>query len=207
MRLEYESKVPVYGENYDRGYIGFGYGSTHFVSKGVAYFTRLHRLGDVKVSHALIVTSPESCIEARFDGGVQVGSLKQYFDDEAYQLFFRRPRSLTSEIATSIIETAETQLGCKYDAGLLFSQMVNGSFLGRVLKRAFGDNPDKMLSALVNSDARWVCSELVAYAMDSQPEYHDRGILADPHETIDPQELFEDTELFDPWNMEISLND
>jgi len=203
MRLEYKSEEPVYGENYDRGYIGFGYGRTHFVSKGVAYFTRLNRLGDVKVSHALIVTGPDSCIEARYNGGVQEGVLKQYFDDEEYQLFFRKPRNLDSTIATAIIKAAKTQLGCKYDTALLFSQAVNGSFLGRILNRAFGNSPDQMLSALVNSDARWVCSELVAYAMDNHPEYHDKGILADPHETIDPQELFEDTELFDPWHMEI----
>ncbi len=203
MRLEYKSEEPVYGENYDRGYIAFGYGSNHFASKGIAYFTRLSRLGDVKVSHALIVTGPDSCIEARYHGGVQEGSLKQYFDDEKYQLFLRKPRNLTSEIATSIIEKAATQLNCKYDTALLLSQAVNGSFLGKILDRTFGNSADLMLSALVNSKARWVCSELVAYAMDNHPEYHDKGILKDPHETIDPQELFEDTELFEPWHMEI----
>ena len=205
MRLEYESEEPVYGENYDRGYIAFGYGSNHFSSKGIAYFTRLDRLSDVKVSHVMIVTGPDRCIEALYEGGVQAGSLSKYFDDKKYQIFFRRPRNLTSEIATSIIEKAETQKGCKFDATLFVSHAVNASFLGRALRGVFGDNPDRMLSALVNDDDRWVCSELVSYAMDGLSEYHDKGILDNPHETINPQELFEDEVIFDPWHLKITM--
>jgi len=202
MHLEYNSKDPVYGENYKRGYIGFGYGQTHFVSKGIAYFTRLNRLSDVKVSHAFIVTGSNSCVEARVHGGVQDASLCQYFDDEEYQIFFRKPLNLTTAIADAIIAAAQTQIGCKYDTALLLSQAVSGSFAGKILNRAFGNNIDNMLGSLMNSKKRWICSELVAYAMDLQPAYHDKGILKDPHETINPQELFEDTAIFSPWHMQ-----
>jgi hypothetical protein len=40
----------------------------------------------------------------------------------------------------------------------------------------------------------------VAYALDNQAECRDVGILKDPHETIDPQELFEDNEVFKDWH-------
>jgi hypothetical protein len=201
MQLEYNTLEPVYGKNYKQGYIGFGYAGNRFISKGIAHFTRLHRLGDVKVSHAFIVSGRDECIEARIKGGVQRNSLTQYFDNPEYQIFFRKPRDLTVDIANAIIAAAETQLGTKYDTALFFSQAVNGSWLGTILKRAFGSKPDKMLSALMNNDNRWICSELAAYALDQQPQYHDKGILKDPHETIDPQELFEDTEIFTPWKM------
>jgi hypothetical protein len=201
MKLEYNSQEPVYGKNYDKGYIGFSYASDRFISRGIAYFTRLHRLGDVKVSHTFIVSGENECIEALVREGVQRSSLTAYFENPEYQVFFRKPRDLTADIANAIVAAAETQLGTKYDTALFFSQAVSGSWLGRVLKRAFGSKPDKMLSALMNNDNRWICSELVAYVLDRQPQYHDKGILKDPHETIDPQELFEDTEIFEPWKM------
>ena len=46
---------------------------------------------------------------------------------------------------------------------------------------------------------KWICSELTAYALDEQPEYHDQGILKRPNATISPQELFEDSVIFEPW--------
>lgn len=200
MKPEFTSRTPEFGTNYDRGYIGFGYGRRNIVCKGIAYFTRWDRLHDVKVSHALIVTGPDSCIEARFRGGVQESPLQPYFDDPEYQIFFRKPRHLERPVADRIINVATTQLGCKYETMLLATQALSGSFLGRLVHRAFGDRPDLLLSSLVNCDTRWVCSELVAYALDQQHEYQDLGILKDPPETINPQELFEDDEVFTPWH-------
>ncbi len=205
MHLEYKTQEPIYGKNYNKGYIGFSYASNRFVSKGIAHFTRLHRLSDVKVSHTFIVTGKNECIEALVKEGVKRNPLTKYFDNPEYQVFFRKPRNLTATIADAIIATAATQLGTRYDTALFFSQAVNGSWMGRILKRAFGDKPDKMLSAIMNSDTRWICSELAAYALDQQPQYHNKGILKEPYETIDPQELFEDNEIFTPWKTVGSL--
>jgi hypothetical protein len=46
----------------------------------------------------------------------------------------------------------------------------------------------------------WICSELVSYSLDQQPDYKDKGILARPDETINPQELFEDATIFEHWH-------
>ena len=200
MADEYEGRKPVFGENYGRGYIGFSHVDGSFVCEGIAYFTRWSRLDDIKVSHALIVIDEEACIEARFRGGVRVAPLDQYFNDSKCRILFRKPLGLTPEIADRIIATAQAEVGCKYDTSLLISQMLAGSFAGRLLKRALGDAPDRMLSRLLDSGDEWVCSEIVAYAMDQQPEYHDHCILSDPDETINPQELFKDDKIFKPWH-------
>jgi len=43
---------------------------------------------------------------------------------------------------------------------------------------------------------------LAAYCLDCQPEYADKGVLARPHYAIDPQELFEDMEIFAAWKQD-----
>jgi len=55
---------------------------------------------------------------------------------------------------------------------------------------------------LLNNEKRWICSELAAYCLDEQREYRGKGILAKPEDTIDPQELFEDETIFEPWKSE-----
>ena len=56
-----------------------------------------------------------------------------------------------------------------------------------------------LLSKLLNNEKRWICSELAAYCLDEQREYRGKGVLAKPEDTIDPQELFEDEVIFEPW--------
>ena len=53
---------------------------------------------------------------------------------------------------------------------------------------------------MLNGKDKWICSELAAYALDSQAEYHDKGVLQKPDFTIDPQELFEDNRIFCRWH-------
>ena len=203
MSVEFESREPVFGDNYDVGYVGFCHKDNCFVHEGIAYATRWNRMSDIKVSHVLIVSGEDSCVEALVKGGVQEGNLKKYFDDPQWQISFRKPVGLTEAIAERIIAEAKTQLGDKYDFGIIVSAGVSGMFLGRALNRLLKNHPERTLARLLNSEDRWVCSELVAYALDQQDEYRDVGILNDPVETIDPQELFEDDEIFKPWHIKI----
>jgi hypothetical protein len=86
---------------------------------------------------------------------------------------------------------------------LLAAQVLEGSFLRRWIYSAFRETPDHFVGRLLNRDDRWICSELAAYCLDAQPEYADRGVLAKPHHAIDPQELFEDPEIFSSWKQEV----
>ena len=46
---------PVFGGNYNIGYIGFSYDTASIVSKGIAKFTKSFNYSSITVSHALIV--------------------------------------------------------------------------------------------------------------------------------------------------------
>lgn len=197
--MEIQSRVPAYGDNYRIGYIGFSFDDASVVSRGIAYLTRWTRMGEVKVSHALIVAGDGLCVEAQMGRGVVVQTLDAYFDAPHVHLFFRKPRGHTAEIGGRIAAAARAQVGAKYDNLLIAAQAMQGCFLGRWVRAVFGDRPDEVVSRLLDDPTRWICSELAAYALDSQPEYADKGVLKKPDFTIDPQELFEDTEIFCDW--------
>ena len=198
------SLEPKFGDNYNLGYVGFTYSSTNFVSKGISYFTRWARMSQIKVSHALLVSGEDECIEANAQGGVKKSKLSDYFNDEQCQIFFRKPSDLNYEVAREIIKVAEKEIGCQYDISLIPSHALSNSHLGKLINNIFGGKFEDLICKLKNNDNRWICSELVAYCLDEQPKYKDRGILEKPSETIDPQELFEDPFIFTPWINELS---
>ncbi len=204
MDLEISCQPPVFGENYKAGYIGFTFNNASILSYGIAHFTRWARMSDIRVSHALVVTGDNECVEALIDQGVKKQPLSKYFDDPARQIFFRKPAQLTAEIAASIVKLAKSQVGNQYDTSLLAAQVAQGTFIGKLINKIYNGKPDLLLSKLLNNDDRWICSELAAYCLDEQPEYMDKGILSRPNETIDPQELFEDASIFAAWKREAS---
>jgi len=201
-RLQIQSLPPSYGDNYKAGYIGFTHTGANVMSRGVSWFTRWSRLSDLHVSHVLVVTGENECVEALPDKGVVKTPLDKYFNDPKTQVFFRKPRKCTNSLGARIAETALAQVGTRYDHLLLAAQMLEGSFLRRWIHATFRENPDRLVGRLLNRDARWICSELAAYCLDCQPEYADKGILGQPHYAIDPQELFEDQEIFATWRNE-----
>jgi len=201
-RLCVQSLEPAYGENYKPGFIGFTHTGSTLLSTGIAHFTRWSRLGDIHVSHVLVVTGENECVEALGGRGVVKSSLDRYFNDPKTQIFFRKPRKCTPALGQRIAETAISQAGTKYDTLLTAAQVLEGSFLRRWMMSHFRESPDHFVGRLLNRDSRWICSELAAYCLDCQPEYADRGLLAKPHCAIDPQEFFEDGEIFANWRTE-----
>jgi hypothetical protein len=195
-----ENRTPLYGENYKRGYIGFTYNDSNLISRGIAYFTGLGRMSDIITTHTLIVTGADECIEAHA-GGVQRSTLSKYFNDTTFDIFFRKPRGLTEEIASRLIDRAEQELNREYDFCLIAAHAAAGTMFGHYLNRLSQGKFENLVSKLLNKEDCWICSELVAYCLD-QPPYEDKGILRYPWETISPQELFEDPlgELFEPWH-------
>ena len=199
MGLKVKSIEAIYGDTYKKGYIGFTYYNTSVVSRGIAYMTRWARMSDIKVSHTLLVTGENKCIEAHIQNGVERSDLEKYFNDPNCQIFFRKPVGLNKTIANNLENVAAAEVGTKYDKALIGSQALQGTFLGKLVNKIFKGRPDKLVSKLLNRDDRWICSELVAYCLSEQNAYKNKGILRHPEETIDPQELFEDTVVFEPW--------
>lgn len=203
--LEIISCPPNYGVNYNAGYIGFTYTGSNIISKGIAYFTRWSQMHQIKVSHTLIVSGKNECIEAHMDGGVKRTPLSTYFDDEKCQIFFRKPNGLTPDLAQRMIKVAEAELGSAYDLDLIKAQLEINSLTGRLLRRLLGPGLEERLCQLHDHPDRWICSELVAHCLDEQPEYHDKGVLLCSDATIDPQELFEDDVTFEAWKQQFRL--
>jgi hypothetical protein len=199
--LKIQSISPKYGVNYKKGYIGFTYHNNLVICQGIAYFTRWARMSNIYATHALIVTGENSCIEAdACQNRVKSAPLQHYFDDPHCQIFFRKPKGLNDEIADRIIRVIEAEVGKEYDFGLIGGQMCAGTLLGYVLNHLLKGTPENQIAQYLDNPEKWICSELVAYGLDEQPEYRDRGILASPNATISPQELFEDKKIFEPWD-------
>ena len=74
-RLCVQSLEPAYGDNYKAGFVGFTHTGSTLLSKGIAHFTRWSRLSDIHVSHVLIVTGENECVEAVGGRGVVKSSL------------------------------------------------------------------------------------------------------------------------------------
>lgn len=194
---EINSIKPRFGSNYDIGYIGFTYYPESIVSKGISYFSGGE--SDVRVSHCLLVTGPDECIEASCIDGVRISDLSRYFNDLTCQIFFKKPVGLNIDIAHRMVETASEQVGCEYDTSLITAHALQGTFLGRLVNKVFNGKPNEYISDKLDSDDEWICSEFIAYVMDSQPEYKDNGILSKPDNTIKPQQLFDDKIIFKQW--------
>jgi hypothetical protein len=183
-------------------YIGFTSPVTqeNLLSVGIAYFEDYHRLSDISVTHAFIVSGEYTCIEALIGKGVAEDPLQPYFNDPKTHIFFRKPAQYRIKVGQRIADAARNELGKKYDELLIAAFALRGSFLGRFVQNIFGEASTTDLNKFLHSNSRWICSELAAHCIDVQPEYHGKGVLADGDFTIDPQELFEDEVIFTPWH-------
>ena len=195
---------PVYGLNYNKGYIGFTYDGDNPIAQGIAYFTKWDQMHMIRATHVLIVTGEDSCIEAdAATNSVHEVPLAPYFEPSSKQIFFRKPVGLTDEVAEHIVQTLRPTLGMTYDFLLILAQAAIGTVSGYVLDRLLRGKLSVSLCEALNDPKSYICSELAAYALDQQPEYRDKGVLALPNSTINPQKLFEDDVTFEAWKTEV----
>jgi len=180
---------------YDVGYIGW----THVpgeLADGICYFERWDRVQQIAVSHALVVTGTEFCVEAHWPR-VAAAPLANYFNDPKTVIVFRRPRGWTPELGQRIADAAASKVGAKYDLPLILSQLAAHTLCGHYLNKWFNNRPDDYVSRWLDRKDQFICSELAAFALNEQPEFRGKGILSRPLDTINPQELFEDPVLFE----------
>lgn len=198
--ITFEQVKPVYGDNYNKGYIGFTYTNGNLIAEGIAYFTRWARRSGIRVTHAFIVTGENSCIEAMAGTNcVQKSNLEDYFKKPKCQIFFRKPKDLTDEIANRIVEAAKNRIDKEYDHNLIIFHAIINLIVSKLLAPILREKVKPWLAKIADDPEKWICSELAAYVLDEQPEYKDKGILKRRNARISPQELFEDREIFEPW--------
>jgi hypothetical protein len=192
-----QRQIPVYGENYAAGYIGFVHGGTA-VSRGIAYLTRWPRMSEIAVSHVLIVVGPDLCVEADMDRGVVRTHLRNYFDSLSMNISFRKPRELGWLDAQRIVNAAQAEVGKPYDKALVAAHAVLGTVIGHLANRLVWGLPERLLVAALDTPG-FICSELAAHCLRMRSRHNAAGCLADHPASITPQELFEDDQVFQPW--------
>lgn len=191
---------PAFGLNYDVGYVGFISRRRDFVAAGINWFSRWDQLDDdPPVSHTFVITGMDMTIEA-FTSGVSYGSLAAYLKNPDVALLVRKPRGLTPQLGMRIMDAARSHLGEKYDYGLICANVLANTFVGHWINRLCRDWPNRAVCRLLGKNCRMICSELVATVLD-QPEL--KPFLNRSADTVKPQDLFEDTAVFDPGAIEL----
>lgn len=194
---------PKYGFNYARGWIGFTR-VQGTVSDAIAYGEHWQRTPDrPAVTHALIVTGEDECVEAQLGQGVIHTTLSKYFNASA-KIYFRQPVPWTLDLGERIAAEAEAKVGFGYNDLLIAEQAAYDSLLGHVVNTWFHQAPHVLLAKLLDKPGLFICSQLASYALWMQPELKMRGVLANPVDTISPQELFGSDAIFAPAINEIA---
>jgi hypothetical protein len=145
------------------------------------------------------VAGKNDIIEAHARSGVTVDHVSKYFEDTQCQVFFRKPKGWNRQLGEDIVYTAAGEVGTKYDLPLIVAHMFQALLIGRLLNKISRGRLDRIVSRTLNHPKRWICSELVAHCLQEQESLRDLGILKTPACQIDPQELFEDGDAFEPW--------
>lgn len=184
--------------NYDLGWIGFCY-TADAVGQGITYFEHWEDMAQVKVDHTLVVTGEDECIQAHIQNGVQFGKLSDYFNDPKTQIFFRKPVQWDVETGQAIDAGAYAQIGSAYGTPEIFALALADTEFGHLLNEWLKDKPAHLIGRMLDNPHSFICSKLVATALNSVPKYTGKGCLVNPAFMIDPQLLFQDAVLFEPW--------
>lgn len=196
MTYELKSVLPAWGTNYGEGWSFGTFRDDAVVSSGIAWFTRWDGGGYPPVSHVGLVKDHATVIEADMKRGVVETPLDKYFDDPHVHIYFRKPRGLDRDSAIRITTLAESQLGAKYDKGLIRAHLMSGTFLGRWIDLLTDQGLQTWLSRRMDDPDQWICSELTAWVMQGVPRYCNLGCLRRPACTITPVEYCWDAEIF-----------
>lgn len=199
---------PVFGIDYNIGYIGFT-NTGGGIADAIAYGERWERyklncrdVVEPAVTHVFVCTGENAGIEAHLETGVAKFSLLKYSMDPNCKLYFRRPRGWTPELGARIAAAAATPypqgpFGCSYDMGLIVADSLSDTIVGHSMNALTLGASKRSLCWMLGRKDRRICSQTGAQCLAMQPEYRGKGCLAQPLNTIDPQQLFEDLILFE----------
>lgn len=200
---EIVSVLPEFGVNYNTGYIGFTYNDDSFISKGIAWFTRWDQgknpdVPDVPLSHVVVVTGNGSCAEATTPRSKET-PLAEYFNDPHVHIFFRKPVTWTEDLGKRISWSALCRVGATYGYTSIVGHAIANSFFGKALGFVTFGLTTKAFKRAFDKKNQFICSEYAALAMQDQAELKGKGVLKQKACEIDPQMLFTDKVIFEPW--------
>jgi hypothetical protein len=178
--------------NYSAGYVGFSYKDNSIVSFSISIFTRMEYEFGVVPSHAFYVVDEKSIIEAT-GLGVRFTQIEHYFEDPHYIVFFRKPRNLNPYKVAVMTDWLFKQVGKEYDFKLLASFFIWIESLPFLRK----------YPSIFNTPSNFLCSELVAEALNKIPEFSAAPPLSTYHTSkITPNQLFHSESIFEPWKFD-----
>ena len=189
MSLSLESATPRYGENYSRGYIGFvAEDPSDFVSQGIAYLTRWQDRSGIAVTHVLVVTGENECVEALPQGVVR-SPLEPYFESPR-PIFLKAPvgcaigecsdkvsdkvedppslrYGAASKVSDKVADNALKLIGLPYGYGLIVTDCLANMLAGHFLNKCLAGWPNRLISKLADwNDLAPVCSVVAACALN-----------------------------------------
>jgi hypothetical protein len=199
MSIAITKVTPSYTVNYDMGWIGFTRCAGP-VSDAIAYGEHWQRDGSrPEVTHALVVTGADECVEAQMGQGVIKTTLSKYFNEPTTKIYFRRPFPFTPVLRSFIAANALGAVGFAYNDLLIGEEAAYDSAAGHLLNTWLHDAPHVLLAKLLDKPNEFICSQLASYVLSTLPEFKGRGVLKNPVDTISPQLLFGDDEVFAPF--------
>lgn len=195
------SNIPAFGVNYKRGDTGFTMTRGDIISEGIAYFERWVRMSDIAVSHVFTVEAEDSLIEAHIEHGVQRDCISKYFNNPNVLVFFREPVGLDDAMADRIVNAVASKLGAPYATPLILSEMLGNSIVGHEANKLLDDKPNELVANLAQDvdPKAFICSGLGAYGLRAGFAPARPGVLAQPINVVNPQMLFEDAVIYEPW--------
>ena len=197
--MQIKSVKPVFGENYDLGWIGFTQRGGDIISDGIAWFERWDAYGNIIVEHAFVVAGTDTCVEAHAGSGVTRSNLRKYFSDPGCRVFFRKPVKYSPSMGRSIVQAASRHIGDKYGYNIIFADVLINCITGHWLDKLTCGWWARLVAAILNRPGMVVCSQLASLALQAQPMLSTLGCLNQPAATITPQRLFVDESVFENW--------
>ena len=176
--------------------MGFTYHSNEWLSYGIAYFERGDNPDWIPVTHTFVCSGPDQCVEA-LGRGIVESDLDKYFKDPKCRIFFRRPKGWSAELGMFIVSAARRHIGDKYGYALILADALDNTLWGLAINWLTAGLLSRWLGKRLDRPHAEICSELVADALQAQPELQGIGCLKRPAWAITPQMLFEDDFVFE----------
>lgn len=190
-----------FGVNYDIGFTGLISRRKDFISAGIDWFTRWNRMpGDPPVSHAFIITGPDSTVEA-FANGVKPGTLSAYLQDPDVTLIVKRPLRWNPDIGYALASKAKSLIGKRYNYPLIVALAISNSFLGKGLSAITGGWFGRTVDAMAEDKHALICSQFDAEVMAA--EYPETGFTRLAANQVTPQIILSDSECYQGQPVEL----
>lgn len=192
---DFVSKTPIYGVDYDLGYVMCMFTDDSFISKGIYWFTRPLRGSKIKVTHVGIVTGCDEVVEA-VPSGIVKGNLTDKFSNPHVHIFFRKPKGWTEEIGYKTAHEALSHVGKhRYNFPLIAVHALSGWLPGRLVN-LITFHGFEYLTAWAVSRLGMICSQIVAYVLRKFYEWV--GFLKQTPAAVTPMEIALDEEALVP---------